>query len=56
MLAVLLCLYAMAVPNITGVVALVAVSFCLSLMFPTIYGVALHGPRPGHQVRAPPGW
>jgi FHS family L-fucose permease-like MFS transporter len=42
-LAVLLCLYAVFVPNITGVIALVAVSFCLSLMFPTIYGVSLKG-------------
>jgi FHS family L-fucose permease-like MFS transporter len=51
-LAVLLCLYAMAVPNITGVVALVAVSFCLSLMFPTIYGVALKGLGPATKLGA----
>jgi FHS family L-fucose permease-like MFS transporter len=30
-------------PDITGVWALVLISGCLSLMFPTIYGVALHG-------------
>lgn len=51
-LAVLLCLYAMAVPNITGVAALVAVSFCLSLMFPTIYGVALKGLGPATKLGA----
>jgi FHS family L-fucose permease-like MFS transporter len=51
-LAVLLCLYAMAVPNITGVIALVAVSFCLSLMFPTIYGVALTGLGPATKLGA----
>jgi FHS family L-fucose permease-like MFS transporter len=51
-LAVLLCLYAALVPNITGVVALVAVSFCLSLMFPTIYGVALHGLGPATKFGA----
>ena len=51
-LAVLLCLYAMVAPNITGVVALVAVSFCLSLMFPTIYGVALKGLGPATKIGA----
>ncbi len=51
-LAVVLCLYAMAVPNITGVIALVAVSFCLSLMFPTIYGVALKGLGPATKIGA----
>jgi FHS family L-fucose permease-like MFS transporter len=51
-LAVLLCLYAVAAPNITGVVALVLVSFCLSLMFPTIYGVALHGLGPATKFGA----
>ena len=30
-------------PGLSGAWALVAVSACLSLMFPTIYGVALHG-------------
>ncbi|HSU37718.1 MAG TPA: L-fucose:H+ symporter permease [Propionibacteriaceae bacterium] len=51
-LAILLCLYAMGMPNITGVIALVAVSFCLSLMFPTIYGVALHGLGPATKLGA----
>jgi FHS family L-fucose permease-like MFS transporter len=51
-LAVVLCGYAMAAPNITGVIALVAVSFCLSLMFPTIYGVALHGLGPATKFGA----
>ena len=39
----LLCLYAMASPNMSGVWAVVMISACLSLMFPTIYGIALHG-------------
>lgn len=51
-LAIALCLYAMFVPNVTGVVALVAVSFCLSLMFPTIYGVALTGLGPATKFGA----
>jgi FHS family L-fucose permease-like MFS transporter len=38
-----LCVYMIARPDITGVWALVLISGCLSLMFPTIYGVALHG-------------
>ena len=42
-LAILLCLYAASFPGLSGAVALVGVSACLSLMFPTIYGVALHG-------------
>ena len=38
-----LCVYMIASPDISGVWALVAISACLSLMFPTIYGIALHG-------------
>jgi MFS transporter, FHS family, L-fucose permease len=38
-----LCIYMIVSPDITGVWALVAISACLSLMFPTIYGIALHG-------------
>ena len=38
--------------NMAGVVALVAVSFCLSLMFPTIYGVALQGLGPATKFGA----
>ena len=30
-------------PGVAGVWAVVALSACLSLMFPTIYGIALHG-------------
>lgn len=41
--AVLLNLYAWLVPGYSGAVALVGVSACMSLMFPTIYGVALSG-------------
>jgi FHS family L-fucose permease-like MFS transporter len=51
-LAVLLCIFAMFSPNIAGVVALVSVSFCLSLMFPTIYGVALEGLGPATKFGA----
>lgn len=51
-LAVVLCVYAMFFPNITGVIALVGVSFCLSLMFPTIYGVALQGLGPATKLGA----
>jgi FHS family L-fucose permease-like MFS transporter len=50
--AVALCLFAMSSPNKTGVYALVAVSFCLSLMFPTIYGVALKGLGPATKFGA----
>jgi FHS family L-fucose permease-like MFS transporter len=51
-LAVLLCVYAMFNPNLTGVIAVVLVSFCLSLMFPTIYGVALRGLGPATKFGA----
>jgi MFS transporter, FHS family, L-fucose permease len=51
-LAVALCIYAMIMPNLSGVIALVAVSFCLSLMFPTIYGVALTGLGPATKFGA----
>jgi FHS family L-fucose permease-like MFS transporter len=51
-LAVALCLFAMSSPNKAGVIALVSVSFCLSLMFPTIYGVALKGLGPATKFGA----
>lgn len=51
-LAVLLCLYAMYSPNLGGVIAVAALSFCLSLMFPTIYGVALRGLGPATKFGA----
>jgi FHS family L-fucose permease-like MFS transporter len=51
-LAVLLCLFAMTSPNMAGVIAVVALSFCLSLMFPTIYGVALTGLGPATKFGA----
>ncbi len=51
-LAVLLCLFAAVSPNVVGVAALVAVSVCLSLMFPTIYGVALEGLGPATKFGA----
>ena len=39
----ILCVYAILNPDISGVWAIVFISACLSLMFPTIYGVALYG-------------
>jgi FHS family L-fucose permease-like MFS transporter len=49
---VLLCLVAMLSPNFLGVAAVVAISVCLSLMFPTIYGVALQGLGPATKFGA----
>src|SRR5690349_2470250 len=51
-LAVALCLFAMSSPNMAGVIAVVSLSFCLSLMFPTIYGVALEGLGPATKFGA----
>jgi len=51
-LAVVLCLFAVVSPNMAGVLAVVALSFCLSLMFPTIYGVALKGLGPATKFGA----
>jgi len=51
-LAVVLCVVAMFSPNVVGVAAVVALSFCLSLMFPTIYGVALQGLGPATKFGA----
>jgi MFS transporter, FHS family, L-fucose permease len=51
-LALALCVFAMFSPNVTGVAAVVALSFCLSLMFPTIYGVALKGLGPATKFGA----
>jgi FHS family L-fucose permease-like MFS transporter len=51
-LAVVLCIYAMFNPNVTGVIAVASLSFCLSLMFPTIYGVALRGLGPATKFGA----
>ena len=48
----LLCVFAMLSPNLAGVTAVVGVSFCLSLMFPTIYGVALQGLGPATKFGA----
>ena len=42
-IATLLCLYMVQMPTISGVWALVCISACLSLMFPTIYAISLHG-------------
>ncbi|CCH87901.1 L-fucose-proton symporter [Modestobacter italicus] len=45
-LGVALCLVAVFVPNMLGLIAVVGISLSLSLMFPTIYGVALQGLGP----------
>jgi FHS family L-fucose permease-like MFS transporter len=42
-LGVVLCLVAVFSPNMLGLIAVVGISVSLSLMFPTIYGVALQG-------------
>jgi MFS transporter, FHS family, L-fucose permease len=42
-LGLLFTLLVMGSPNLVGVLALIAISGCMSLMFPTIYGIALHG-------------
>lgn len=41
--AIALCLVMVMSLNLTGVIAMVLVSGCLSLMFPTIYALSLHG-------------
>jgi FHS family L-fucose permease-like MFS transporter len=46
MLGVVLALVAVFSPNIVGLIAVVGISVSLSLMFPTIYGVALRGLGP----------
>src|SRR3954464_163332 len=46
MLGVLLALVAVVSPNMLGLICVVGISASLSLMFPTIYGVALHGLGP----------
>jgi MFS transporter, FHS family, L-fucose permease len=42
-LGVVFALVAILVPNLVGLIAVVGISLSLSLMFPTIYGVALQG-------------
>ncbi len=43
LLAVIFCLGTIFIQGIGGLYSLVMVSFCMSLMFPTIYGIALTG-------------
>jgi len=47
-----LALFAVAVPGIAGLWAIVLISACMSLMFPTIYGIALHGLREDTKIGA----
>ena len=42
-LAVAFCLTTIFIEGIYGLYSLVGISFCMSLMFPTIYGIALSG-------------
>ncbi len=42
-LAIISCLGTIFIQGIGGLYSLVLVSFCMSLMFPTIYGIALTG-------------
>jgi len=41
--AMVLCLAVISLANLAGVICLILISACMSLMFPTIYGIALHG-------------
>jgi FHS family L-fucose permease-like MFS transporter len=41
--AMVFCLGAIFLVGMAGLYSLVMISFCMSLMFPTIYGIALHG-------------
>ena len=41
--AIVLTLIVIVSQNLAGVLCLVSISACMSLMFPTIYGIALHG-------------
>ena len=43
LLAVIFCLGTIFIHGMAGLYSLVLVSFCMSLMFPTIYGIALTG-------------
>jgi FHS family L-fucose permease-like MFS transporter len=43
LLAVIFCLGTIFIQGMSGLYSLVLVSFCMSLMFPTIYGIALTG-------------
>ncbi|WP_103071301.1 L-fucose:H+ symporter permease [Aquimarina sediminis] len=42
-IAILFCVGTILIENVYGLYCLVGVSFCMSLMFPTIYGIALDG-------------
>jgi fucose permease len=51
-LAGALSLYAVVVPGLSGLWAIVCISACMSLMFPTIYGIALQGLGPDTKIGA----
>ena len=46
LVAMALCYFVITLQNLTGLYCLVGVSGCMSLMFPTIYGIALQGLTP----------
>jgi len=43
LIAVVLCILTIYANGFIGVYALIGISFCMSLMFPTIYGLGIHG-------------
>ena len=48
LLAMACCLGTILLPGVYGLYSLTAISFCMSLMFPTIYGIALDGLSEDH--------
>lgn len=51
-IGLLLCMGAVYLPGIVGLLCVVAISGCLSLMFPTIYGIALRNLGPDSKLGA----
>lgn len=51
-IGIALCLGAVYLPAIPGLLCVVAISACLSLMFPTIYGIALRDLGPDSKLGA----
>ena len=51
-IGIFLCLGAIYLPGWSGLICVIAISACLSLMFPTIYGIALRGLGPDAKLGA----
>lgn len=51
-IGILLCMGAVYLPGMNGLLCVVAISACLSLMFPTIYGIALRDLGPDSKLGA----